>query len=91
VCPVITAPHIETRLTDEGLVIEIFSRPGHNFDADTGPNHGCQSLRFHGGSLWDRDQRRRGWKRISRLEPMVRAAANGWLRTTERAGDSFSC
>lgn len=80
-------PHIETRLTDEGLVIEIFSRPGQPiFDPDTGrPQPWLEELAVTMADLFDTVINRVAVEAHIAAEPLVRATESGWQRTTERA------
>ncbi len=80
-------PHIETRLTDEGLVIEIFSRPGAPiFDPDTGsPQPWMTDLAVSMADLFGTVTNRVAVEAHIPAEPLVRLAASGWQRTTERA------
>lgn len=80
-------PHIETRLTDEGLVIEIFSRPGAPiFDPATGqPQPWLGDLAVAMADLFGTVTNRVAVEAHIAAEPLVRATASGWQRTTERA------
>ena len=80
-------PHIETRLTDEGLVIEIFSRPGAPiFDPDTGmPQPWLADLADVMANLFGTVTNPVAVEAHISAEPLVRATASGWQRTTERA------
>ncbi len=80
-------PHIETRLTDEGLVIEVFSRPGAPiFDAETGqPQPWLGDLAATMADLFGTVTNRVAVEAHIAAEPLVRATASGWQRTTERA------
>lgn len=80
-------PHIETRLTDEGLVIEVFSRPGAPiFDPDTGmPQPWLAELAVSMADLFGTVTNRVAVETHISAEPLVRATASGWRRTTERA------
>ncbi|WP_224816436.1 flagellar motor protein MotB [Hasllibacter sp. MH4015] len=80
-------PHIETRLSDEGLIIEIFSRPGAPlFDADTGaPQPWMAELMETMADLFNTVTNGVAVEAHIATEPLVRASASGWQRTTERA------
>lgn len=80
-------PHIETRLTDEGLVIEVFSRPGAPiFNADTGmPQPWLAELMVSMADLFGTVTNRVAVEAHIATEPLVRTSASGWQRTTERA------
>ncbi len=80
-------PHIETRLTDEGLVIEVFSRPGAPlFDADTEmPQPWLAGLAVTMADLFGTVTNGVAVEAHIAAEPLVRATASGWQRSTERA------
>lgn len=80
-------PHIETRLTDEGLLIEIFSRPGAPiFDPDTGqPQEWLAELAASMADLFNTVSNGVAIESHISAEPVVRASVSGWQRTTERA------
>lgn len=80
-------PHIETRLTDEGLVIEIFSRPGAPlFDPETEmPQPWLSNLTVTMADLFGTVTNGVAVEAHIAAEPWVRAASSGWQRTTERA------
>ena len=80
-------PHIETRLTDEGLVIEVFSRPGQPiFDPDTGlPRPWLVELTASMADLFGVVTNRVAVEAHIAAEPLVRATESGWQRTTQRA------
>lgn len=80
-------PHIETRLTDEGLVIEVFSRPGAPiFDDATGmPQPWLASLAISMADLFGTVTNGVAVEAHIAAEPLVRATASGWQRSTERA------
>ncbi|MBY4894044.1 chemotaxis protein MotB [Rhodobacteraceae bacterium N5(2021)] len=80
-------PHIETRLTDEGLVIEIYSRPGQPiFDSDTGmPQPWLADLAVSMANLFGTVTNGVAVEAHIAAEPLVRATESGWQRTTERA------
>ena len=80
-------PHIETRLTDEGLVIEIFSRPGEPiFDPDTGmAQPWLMDVAVAMADLFGTVTNGVAVEAHIAAEPLVRATESGWQRTTERA------
>ncbi len=80
-------PHIETRLTDEGLVIEIFSRPGAPiFDEDTAmPQPWLTDLAVSMADLFGTVTNGVAVEAHIAAEPLVRATASGWQRSIERA------
>lgn len=80
-------PHIQTRLTDEGLVIEVFSRPGAPlFDLDTGmPQPWLADLMGPMADLFGAVTNGVAVEAHIAAEPLVRAAESGWQRTTGRA------
>jgi len=80
-------PHIQTRLTDEGLVIEIFSRPGAPiFDADTGrPQPWLGEIAVAMADIFGTVTNGVAVEAHIAAEPLVRATASGWRRSTERA------
>lgn len=80
-------PHIETRLTDEGLVIEVFSRPGEPiFDVDTGlPQPWLAQIAVSMADLFGTVTNGVAVEAHIAAEPLVRATESGWQRTTERA------
>lgn len=80
-------PHIETRLTDEGLVIEVFSRPGQPiFNSDTGmPQPWLVELAVSMASLFGAVTNGVAVEAHIAAEPLVRTTESGWQRTTERA------
>lgn len=80
-------PHIETRLTDEGLVIEVFSRPGRPiFDSETGlPQPWLEELTVTMADLFTTVTNRIAVEAHIAAEPLVRATESGWQRSTERA------
>lgn len=80
-------PHIETRLTDEGLVIEVFSRPGEPiFDVDTGlPQPWFAQIAVSMADLFGTVTNGVAVEAHIAAEPLVRATESGWQRTTERA------
>ncbi len=79
--------HIETRLTDEGLLIEIFSRPGRPlFDPETGsPQPWLTDLAVTMADLFGTVNNGVAVEAHIAAEPLVRASVSGWQRTTERA------
>lgn len=83
----LASPHIQTRLTDEGLVIEVFSRPGAPiFDPDTGmPQPWLSELIVSMADLFDTVTNRVAVEAHIAAEPLVRATASGWQRSVERA------
>ncbi|MEX3017543.1 flagellar motor protein MotB [Gymnodinialimonas hymeniacidonis] len=80
-------PHIETRLTDEGLLIEVFSRPGEPiFDPETGsPQPWLAELAATMADLFGTVNNGVAVEAHIAAEPVVRASVSGWRRTTERA------
>ncbi len=80
-------PHIATRLTDEGLVIEVFSRPGAPiFDPETGmPQPWLAQLAITMADLFSTVRNGVAIEGHIAAEPLVRAEVSGWQRTTERA------
>jgi chemotaxis protein MotB len=80
-------PHIQTRLTDEGLVIEVFSRPGAPiFDPDTGmPQAWLAELAITMADLFATVRNGVAIEGHIAAEPLVRAEVSGWQQTTERA------
>ncbi|MEJ6390152.1 flagellar motor protein MotB [Gymnodinialimonas ulvae] len=80
-------PHIETRLTDEGLLVEIFSRPGAPlFDPETGmPQAWLAELAITMADLFSTVRNGVAIEAHIATEPLVRASVSGWQRTTERA------
>lgn len=80
-------PHIETRLTDEGLLVEVFSRPGAPlFDPDTGmPQAWLAELAITMADLFSTVRNGVAIEAHIATEPLVRASVSGWQRTTERA------
>lgn len=80
-------PHIETRLTDEGLVIEIFSRPGEPiFEAETGlPQPWLAELAVSMAELFGTVTNGVAVEAHIAAEPLVRATESGWQRTMQRA------
>lgn len=79
--------HIETRLTDEGLIIEVFSRPGSPiFDPDTEmPQPWLAELAVTMVDLFGTVTNMVAVEAHIAAEPLVRSTASGWQRTTERA------
>lgn len=80
-------PHIETRLTDEGLVIEVFSRPGQPiFDPNTGlAQPWLAELIVSMADLFGTVTNGVAVEAHIAAEPLVRATESGWQRTTGRA------
>ncbi|MBF9042665.1 chemotaxis protein MotB [Rhodobacterales bacterium HKCCE4037] len=79
-------PHIETRLTDEGLLIEIFSRPGAPIFDDTGmPQPWLAELAITMADLFGTVTNGVAIEGHIAAEPLVRASVSGWQRTTDRA------
>ena len=80
-------PHIETRLTDEGLLVEVFSRPGAPlFDPETGmPQPWLAELAITMADLFSTVRNGVAIEAHIATEPLVRASVSGWQRTTERA------
>lgn len=83
----LASPHIQSRLTDEGLVIEVFSRPGAPiFDEDTGmPQPWLSSLALTMADLFGTVTNGVAVEAHIAAEPLVRTTASGWQRSTERA------
>ena len=79
--------HIATRLTDEGLVIEIFSRPGAPIfrDEDGRPQPWLVDLAATMANLFGTVSNDVTVGAHVAAEPLVRMSASGWQRTTERA------
>ena len=83
----LTRPHIETRLTDEGLIIEIFSRPNAPlFDPATEvAQPWLAELALVMADLFGTVTNNIAVEAHIAAEPVVRAGSGGWQRTTERA------
>jgi chemotaxis protein MotB len=80
-------PHIETRLTDEGLVIEVFSRPGAAiFDPETGlPQTWLVELATAMADLFGAVTNGVAVEAHIATQDIVRLNTRGWQLTTERA------
>jgi chemotaxis protein MotB len=79
--------HVQTRLTDEGLVIEIFSRPGQTiFDPRTGdPAPWLADLAAVMASLFDTVTNAIAIEGHVAAEPVVVASETRWRASTDRA------
>ena len=79
--------HIQTRLTDEGLVIEIFSRPGQTiFDPDTGtPAPWLPDLAAVMADLFGTVTNAVAIEGHVAAEPVVVASETRWRASTDRA------
>jgi chemotaxis protein MotB len=79
--------HIQTRLTDEGLVIEIFSRPGQTiFDPETGtPAAWLPELAGVMASLFSTVTNSVAIEGHVAAEPVVVASETRWRASTDRA------
>ncbi|AHM03731.1 Flagellar motor rotation protein MotB [Roseibacterium elongatum DSM 19469] len=80
-------PHVNSRLTDEGLVIEVFSRPGAPlFDPVTGePAPWLPGLAAVMAQLFSTVTNRVGIAGHVAAEPLVVASESRWQTSTDRA------
>ncbi len=82
----LTLRHVQTRLSDEGLIIEVYARPGAPlFLEDGGPAEWLQQLAGVMASLFQTVTNEVAINGHVRAEPIIVAEQNRWAMSTERA------